>query len=181
MSLLWLWLGCQTPEPLPDLGEVPAFSLMDQQSRPVSRDSLAGSVWVANFIFTSCASVCPTLSATMAEVTKAWIEEPKVRFVSFSVDPETDTPTVLAGYAARFGADPQRWSFLTGPPADVRHVVVDGMKQVMERLPPGSPDSVLHGERFVLVDKMGRIRAFPEPKEPGLKELHDGVRALLDE
>ncbi len=173
--------ACAGQPVLPDFGEVPAFSLVDQTGAGLGRDQLLGSVWVANFIFTSCGSVCPRLSATMADVVRVWAHEPGLRFVSFTVDPETDTPEVLLRYSQGLGADPARWSFLTGPPAEVRTVVVGGMKQLMERLPPGSPDSVMHGERFVLVGKQGTIRAFPDPKEPDLASLHDGIRSLLAE
>lgn len=174
-------------EPLPVLGEVPAFTLTDATGASVTTASLRGAVWVADFIFTSCPDVCPLLSTHMAEVQARYASTPGVRLVSFSVDPGTDTPPVLAAYGARFGADPARWSFLTGPIETLKPVVVDGFKMMLERVePPASgatpaPATVLHGERFVVVDKLGRIRAYPDPKEPGKAEIYAAVDTLLTE
>jgi protein SCO1/2 len=118
----------------------------------------------------------------MSEVQDHYSKEADVRLVSFSVDPGTDTPPVLAAYGARFGADPARWFFLTGPMDTVKSVVVDSFKMVLERIEsPTEPATILHGERFVVVDRLGRIRAYPEPKEPGKAELYAAVDALLAE
>ncbi|MDP2305171.1 MAG: SCO family protein [Pseudomonadota bacterium] len=183
--------GTPTVELLPVLGVVPPFMLTDTTGATITTESLRGAVWVADFIFTSCPDVCPVLSAHMAEVQAHYVGNPRVRLVSFSVDPDTDTPPVLAAYGARFGADPARWSFLTGPADTLEAVVVDGFKMMLERVearggaPGGSaapaPATVLHGERFVVVDTLGRIRAYPDPKEPGKVEIYAAVAALLEE
>lgn len=187
--MIWLLLACfggsPPVEPLPVLGEVPAFSLTDATGAPVTTDGLRGKVWVADFIFTSCPDVCPVLSAHMAEVQARYAGNDGVRLVSFSVDPGTDTPPVLAAYGARFGADPARWHFLTGPIDTLKPVVVDGFKMMLERVEarvePPAPATVLHGERFVVVDKRGLIRAYPDPKEPGKAAIYAAVDALLGE
>lgn len=185
--ILWL-LACfagapPAVEPLPVLGEVPAFSLTDATGATVTAADLRGKVWVADFIFTSCPDVCPVLSAHMAEVQGHYAGNDRVRLVSFSVDPGTDTPPVLAAYGARFGADPVKWSFLTGPIDTLKPVVVDGFKMMLERVDarvePPAPATVLHGERFVVVDEEGRIRAYPDPKEPGKAGIYAAVDALL--
>lgn len=182
MSLLLLACLGEPAEPLPVLGEVPAFSLTDATGAAVTENTFRGKVWVADFMFTSCPDVCPILATHMAEVQAHYADEPRVHLVSFSVDPGTDTPPVLAAYGARFGADPARWSFLTGPVDAVKAVVVDGFKMVMERTEtPGAPAAVLHGERFVVVDREGRIRAYPDPKEPGKLGIYAAVDALLAE
>jgi protein SCO1/2 len=97
-----------------ELGAVGDFTLTDQEGRAVSRSQLLGKVWVASFIFTRCATLCPQVCATLAQLQEQIRTEPDVRLVSFSVDPDEDTPAVLKKYAARFGADPERWLFLTG-------------------------------------------------------------------
>lgn len=181
--ILWL-LACaggpDTEALYPPLGEVPAFSLQDQSGAVVTKASLAGKVWVADFMFTSCPDVCPVLAMHMAEVQARYAGDDRVRLVSFSVDPTTDTPPVLAAYGQRFGADPARWFFLTGPIEDVKAVVVDGFKLAMERVSQeGEPRKVLHGERFVVVDEAGRIRGYPDPKEPGKTAIYATVDALL--
>lgn len=159
---------------LDSLGVVPEFSLRDQTDVPVTRSSLEGKVWVADFMFTSCPDICPTLSARLSSVAKKYVDEPRVRFVSFSVDPATDTPHVLSVYAARFGAVHPTWLFLTGETTEMKRVVVDGLKQMMDRAPGegNQPETVLHGSRFVLVDAKLVIRAYPDPKEPGQVEAY---------
>lgn len=169
---------------LDDFGKVNEFRLQDQLARPVELRTLEGRVWVANFIFTRCPDICPMLSAHMKEVVAHYDGNDAVRFVSFSVDPDFDTPPVLAEYAARFDAPPERWWFLTGPMGDVREVVVNAFRQVMEKSPettPGHPESILHGSRFVVVDRKGHIRAFPDPLESGKDGLYAAVDAALAE
>ena len=108
------------------LGTLPAFTLTDQRGQPFGTRDLAGKVWVADFIFTSCQEACPLLSQKMAEVgRRARQLGPDFHLVSISVDPERDTPARLAEYAARYGANPLAWSFLTGP-ADAIEAAVDG-------------------------------------------------------
>ncbi len=180
--LLLACAGGPPVEPLPVLGGVPPFELTDATGAAFSRTALDGKIWVADFMFTSCTTVCPILSTHMAEVQARYAKEADVRLVSFSVDPGTDTPPVLAAYGARFGADPARWFFLTGPMDTVKSVVVDSFKMVLERIEsPTEPATILHGERFVVVDRLGRIRAYPDPKEPGKAELYAAVDALLAE
>lgn len=174
--------ACGGPPP-PVLGEIPPFTLTDQAGAAFTRDTLAGKVWVADFIFTSCPDICPVLSAYMAEVQAHYGDEPRVGLISFTVDPATDTPEVLATYGRRFDADPSRWRFLTGDATALRAVVVDGFKQAMEPIAATqtAPETILHGSRFVVVDGQGRLRAFPDPREPGKKELYAAVDALLRE
>lgn len=157
-----------------DFGPAPVFLLTDQNGATRTHADFLGKVWVADFIFTTCKDVCPTMTAHMAEVQKAY---PWAAYVSFSVDPANDTPPVLLAYAQRFGAQPG-WTFLTGPVADVRRVVVDGFKQAMDTqaVAPGEPDRVIHGDRFVVVDKQGHMRGFPEYGSPELGELMERVR-----
>ncbi len=169
--------------PLAVLAQLPAFALKDSTGANVTEATFRGKVWIADFMFTSCAEVCPILSAHMAEVQTHYAKDDRVRLVSFSVDPGTDTPPVLAHYAGRFGADPKRWYFLTGPIDTMRTVVVDGFKLALVRVEATdvAPASVMHGERFVVVDAVGQIRAYPDPKEAGKVELYAAVDQLLAE
>ncbi|MBI4536652.1 MAG: SCO family protein [candidate division NC10 bacterium] len=93
---------------------VPDFSLVERSGRQVTLADLRGKVWIANFIYSHCTDTCPLQSAEMARLQADLALEPDVRLVSFTVDPEQDTADVLAEYAARFGADRDRWLFLTG-------------------------------------------------------------------
>lgn len=152
------------PPRLPVLGQLPDFQLVDQNGKPYGAADLRGRVWVANFIFTRCPTVCPTFTKKMFEIQKRSRNiEPAFHLVSFSVDPEHDTPEALARYARQHRASPRMWSFLTGTPDDVKRVVVDGLKVAMGREGPDSDfESIFHGTHFVLVDARGQIRGYYE-------------------
>jgi protein SCO1 len=123
----------------------PTFELVDQDSTPVTTQSLVGKPWIAEFVFTHCAGPCPRMTGQLAALQK---ELPaNVQFVSFSVDPERDTPAVLKEYARKFEADETRWRFLTGS-KDAIFAVAKGMMLT------ASP----HSTRFVLIDAEGMIR-----------------------
>src|SRR5262249_56654554 len=108
-----LLFGCaQKNPPLPVYGQVPPFELTSETGQPFDSKSLAGKVWVADLIYTTCPGPCPRMSSLMREVQQASSALPDVRLISFTVDPEHDTPEVLARYAARYQAQPDRWRFL---------------------------------------------------------------------
>ncbi len=147
---------------------MPTFQLVDQRGAPFNDGSMAGHVSVVDFIFTRCAASCPRLTARMADLQGRLARAgSSARLVSFSVDPENDTPAVLADYAARNGADPARWSFVTGPVDTVKAAVVSGFKVALEKLPKGANDyDVTHGDWFVLVDASGKLRGYYTTDKP---------------
>jgi protein SCO1 len=161
---------------LPVLYPLPDFALTSDKDAPLARADLLGSVWIADFIFTSCAGPCPMMTRSMADVAERLSLYPEVKFVSVSVDPETDTPEVLAAYGEKFGADPKRWHFLTGEMASIQELAVNGFKI-------GSVDDpVIHSTKFCLVDKAGNIRGYftgTEPEE--LDQLVAAVHQLIKE
>jgi protein SCO1/2 len=155
--------------PLPVYGVVPEFTLTERSGRSVSAADLRGAIWVANFVFTACPGMCPGLSARMASLQQRLQPEgqgggPEVRLVSFSVDPEHDTPRVLRDYADRFRADPERWLFLTGARDTMYPLVRDGFRLSVAELPAdaraGAPEPITHSDRFVLVDPALQIRGY---------------------
>jgi protein SCO1/2 len=154
--------------PLAVFGRVPTFQLVDQRGAPFTDGSMAGHVNVVDFIFTRCVASCPRLTARMADMQGRLARAGSgARLVSFSVDPENDTPAVLSEYANRSGADPSRWSFVTGPVDSVKTAVVSGFKVALEKLPKGANDyDVTHGDWFVLVDGSGNIRGYYTTDEP---------------
>src|SRR5437870_13629312 len=95
-------------------GSVPSFQLTNQDGQPFGSPQLAGKIWIADFIYTMCPGPCPMISTRMSDLQKP-LEKTDVRLVSFSVDPEKDTPQVLRSYATRLQAEPGRWDFLTVP------------------------------------------------------------------
>lgn len=156
------------PAKLPILGELPAFSLTDQHGRTFGTEQLAGKVWIANFIFTRCPTVCPVFTRTLAGVQDRMRHvAPAIRLVSFSVDPDHDTPEVLAEYARKHRASPRMWTFLTGAPEDIRRTVRDGLKVALEdQGMVGDVPDILHGTHFVLVDQRSRIRGYYASDDP---------------
>lgn len=164
------------PQELPPLYPVPAFSLTNAQGDTTTAESLKGKVWVAMFFFTSCAGPCPIMSAGMAEVAKQIEATAPVRFVSITVDPETDTPERLREYGARYGADFNRWYFLTGQVDAIAKLALEGFKL-------GSVDEpIMHSDRFVLVDGAGNIRGyFPGTEAEGITQLVNAIHTLLKE
>lgn len=163
--------GARRSDSLPVFGTVPDFRLTERSGRAVTNADLAGEIWVANFIFTSCAGVCPVLSTRMAELREVLRDSaPRVRSVSVSVDPTRDTPAVLHEYAARYGADETGWLFLTGEREPLYLLIRDGFRlSVAERSPEedaGAGELITHSDRFVLVDHRARIRGYYRGTEP---------------
>jgi protein SCO1 len=182
LVLLLSAAGCKREE-LPKLSTLPAFSLRDQNGAAVTREKLQGTIWVANFMFTSCPDVCPILTAKMAGVRSRLVgDRVPVRIVSFSVDPVTDTPAVLKQYAKERSADFDDWRFLTGPLDQVKHVIVEGFKQGVQPQPSvaGQPQAILHGSHFVLIDRDLYIRGYYSSDEDGLLRLTRDARILAD-
>jgi len=162
--------GEQGPPP-PVLGEVADFRLTDQSSAPVSRATLAGEPWVASFVFTRCATVCPRLNERMRAI-QALSErsDPRLRLVTFSVDPEHDGPAVLQAYASAYGADATRWRFLTGSEASIREVARSFAVALDGEADPEKPDfGIMHSGHLVLVDGRGRIRGYYPSAEEGVE------------
>lgn len=149
----------------PILGQLPRFSLTDQTGQAFGSDQLYGKVWVVNFMFTRCTATCPIQTAQMAKLAKGLKALPQggdVRLVSISVDPETDTPEVLAAYARNHKADSRQWKFLTGARAAIWKLSKEGFKLPVQDNPDDKSMPISHASQFVLVDHQGRIRGYYE-------------------
>jgi len=167
--------ACSAP-PLSVLSQLSPFQLTSQSGQPFDSKSLEGHVWVADFIYTTCPGPCPLMSRHMTELQRQTADTPDIKMVSFTVDPATDTPPVLAAYAKHFLADASRWYFLTGDPSKLNEIGRDGF-----RLNPVD-GSMIHSVRFTLVDRHMRIRGYYSSDEDGFlpKLLHD-IRRLEGE
>ena len=174
------------PVPAPPALKLPlaSFALTDQRGHPFGLDDLKGRVWVADFVFLSCPTVCPKLTARMAKIQhRARNLGEAFHLVTFTVDPENDTPARLASYATSYHADPTRWSFVTGPLGDVETTVVKGFKIAMgkEPLADGSSlFSIFHGEKLVLVDGQGFIRGYYDADDEGVDDLLSAADVLVN-
>ena len=165
--------SCTKTAPLQDLGAVPRFELTDQAGRPFDSATLAGRVWVADLIYTTCPGPCPMMTAKMKRLQASTKSVPGVRLISFTVDPATDTPPVLEVYARKYSADESRWTFLTGEQAKLNDLGINVFHL-------NSVDgSMVHSTRFVVVDRQGHIRKYYASDEDGfLDNILRDVKAL---
>lgn len=177
------------PAPPPVLYRLPPFSLIDSAGRPFGSVELEGRVWVADFIFTRCGSICPLLTQAMSRLDRRYRENgvEGIHLVSVTVDPEFDTPDVLAGYGGAHGIDPGRWSLLTGPPEAIRSLITEGFRFAHEPAPGADPAAggdlieIAHTGKLVLVDRQGGVRGLYDIDESGLDELYHRSRHVLAE
>jgi protein SCO1/2 len=158
---------------LPVMYPAPAFKLTNQLGKPFGNDDLRGHPYIIDFIYTTCQTACPKMSADVQDLVGK--VPPDVRFVSFTVDPDTDDVKALNEYAKFYGADPSRWIFLTGT-KDAIYQEEAGMK-VLSLAAPGNP--LMHSEKFFLVDGLGQVRLLAESYDAhDVKRLIDGAEAL---
>lgn len=178
------WRAAEPHEPPPELGQAPEFLLVNRDGRQVDSVELIGSPWIADFIFTRCALSCPRMTERMLGLEA--LEPGGVRRVSFSVDPEYDSPQVLQLYADSWGISDPEWLFLTGEKDSIQRLVTEGFKLGLDDEPPpgaASPDEpILHSTRFVLVDGTGVIRGYYDAFRPEeLNRLARDYRAVAAE
>jgi protein SCO1/2 len=153
--------ACARWRPLPDFGQLPEFELKDQTGKPFARADLKSKVWLVDFIFTRCQSVCPRMTAEMRKLQNRIEAIPEARLLSVSIDPDHDTAAVLLRYAASYQVDHSRWLFLTGEKATIRR-----MQEKTERhLDP--EEITVHSKHFYLVDGNGYVRGVYSLAQPG--------------
>jgi protein SCO1/2 len=160
-------------QPLPILAEVADFTLTNQQGQVFTLANLRGQVWVADIIFTRCAGPCPRMTRQMKELQDALPATSKTKLVTLTTDPVFDTPQVLRLYGERFGANPERWTFLTGATDQIARLATSSLKltaiekSAAERESP--EDLFIHSTIFVVVDKQGRLRGVFESSGEGIE------------
>jgi len=176
-----LVLRRERPADLPVLGVVPPFTLIERSGRTTTLADLRGRPWVAGFIFTRCGGICPAMTARMKDLRAA---EPAVELVSFSVDPEHDTPAVLSAYARQHGIG-ERWWLLTGTVEALHSLARDGFRLAAAAVPPEEQQAqgdgpFLHSSRLVLVDGAARIRGYYDSADgEALRALRRDLARLL--
>ncbi len=160
--------------PLPVLSQVTNFTLTNQWGEVVTAGRLRGRPWLAEIIFTRCPGPCVRMTRNLAELQHRLPSRPPVQLVTLTADPAHDTPEVLRAYAGRFGANPDRWWFLTGPQAHIYEVATRQLLlAVAENPDPANapPDELfIHSTRLVLVDAEGRVRAFYDGEAPASQQ-----------
>jgi len=172
--------ACRKEEPLPRYWQIPDFTLTERSGQPFEARTLKGKVWVADFFFASCPGVCPMLTAHLSSIHQKFEGENRVRFVSITTDPDSDTPSVLQEYASRFQAD-DRWLFLTGEKAAIWKLCLEGFKlSVVDS--PGAVEPITHSTRLLLIDQNMTVRGnYEGAGEGGSKKLEADIRRLLSE
>jgi len=163
---------------------IPDFVLTDQDGNPFYSDSLKGKIYVADFFFTLCPSICPSMQYSMLRIQKKFEGLHDFHLVSFTVDPENDSPEALKKYGEELGVDFSNWTFLTGSKQEIYNLAYKGyFVNALED--PGAPGGFLHSEYFVLVDKKGSLRSGVD-KDDRLRIVYDGtsdyeVNELIDD
>lgn len=162
--------------PLPVYGTLPEFALTDSTGAEFRSERLGGKVVIADFMFTDCRGICPMLTREMTRLQKMFAGNPSLELLSVSVDPENDSPAVLAAFAKENDIDTANWHLLTGDRSSVREFIIQGCKI-------GMPDEPLHhSDRFVLWDSQGRIRGYYSLSHPdSLKKLIRDTTRLLNQ
>ncbi|MBW8865157.1 MAG: SCO family protein [Verrucomicrobia bacterium] len=137
------------------------FSFTDSAGRNITRRDVDGKLLAVSFLFTSCSQTCPQVTHSMAEIQRLTTNAPDVRLLSFTVDPRSDTPPVLAKWGTRFGADTNRWYLLTGDQGQLLDLIGTSFLAAETNNPFNSMPGNFGGtERIAVVDKQGRVRVF---------------------
>ncbi|MBL8619695.1 MAG: SCO family protein [Myxococcales bacterium] len=160
------------PPAFTDDRPLPDFDLIDHTGAAFTRAGLTGHVTIVNFIFTRCDNICPVTTMKMRTVMDRTGDQPDIKLVSFTIDPEHDTVPVLANYALANGADPQRWRFVRGDIKAIRSLVEQAMQigfDTVGTLASGAPN-ITHSGHFVLVDQRGHLRGFYDSDDWGKVE-----------
>jgi len=174
--------GCskRSAKDVPVLGQLPEFSLVDQNEEAFDRDTMEGNLWVSAFVFTHCRSTCPRITAHMKGLQSRLSDVPSAHFVSVSVDPRNDTPEVIKAYMTKNELDESNWRFVTGQEEAIRHVVVDGFRVGLgdaDSKAAGAED-IMHSNSFVLVDNQAQVRGYYRANNDGIGDLERDLRAL---
>ncbi|OGX06114.1 MAG: hypothetical protein A2Z88_04275 [Omnitrophica WOR_2 bacterium GWA2_47_8] len=164
-------------QPLPTFWSVQDFRLLNQEGTDVSLNDFKGKIWIADFVFTTCGSICPLMTKNMASLQRSYLLEKDVMFASISVNPEFDTPEVLKTFAEKWAVNNNKsWHFLTGQREDIQALAVSSFKLGDMKEP------VFHSDKFILVDEKGVIRGFYSgTQKKDVEKLFFDTAALLKE
>lgn len=160
---------------------IPDFEFINQNGEMVSGEDLDGKIYVADFFFTTCPTICPKMSTHMLELQKHFYDLEDFHLISFTVNPEHDTVEVLKDYAEKLRARDSVWDFVTGPKEEIYQMGYEGyMVNAMED--DTAPGGFLHSQWLVLVDKKGRIRGyFDGTSTSEANDLMDAIEILFKE
>jgi protein SCO1/2 len=156
------------------------FSFTNQNGKTITQKDYEGKVYVADFFFTTCKSICPKMTTNLVDVQKAFLDNPKVKILSFTVTPDIDSVAVLNEYAAINGVNAQKWNLVTGDKKAIYTMARKSFLAVKQGKPEELYDMV-HTENFVLVDSKKRVRGFYDgTKKEEIQRLIEDMRWLCD-
>lgn len=160
--------------------DIESFDYMNQNEETVSLDDLKGKVWMADFVFTNCETVCPPMTFNMSKLNDALVEEgvEDVQFVSFSVDPTVDTPDKIKDFMANYDLAEADWQFLTGySQEEIEAFAQENFKALVRK--PEEGTQVDHATWFYLVDQDGKIvKAYPGFQDVPYEDIINDIKVL---
>ena len=160
------------PAALPVIGPIAGFTLTNQDGRATTLADLSNHVWIADIIFTRCAGPCPIMTAQMKSLQDALPPASRAKLVTLTTDPDFDTPPVLKKYGERFGANSNRWTFLTGTKSEIGQLAANSLKLSAVPVKPeeqqNPADLFIHSTTFVIVDQHARLRRIFETEGDGV-------------
>ena len=187
-------LGCQQEKKLPFLGpkeiekqgdtlyhKIPNFKFLNQDSLWVSQKDMAGKIYVADFFFTTCPTICPTMKTQLLRIYDKFAEDDRVRILSHTIDPEYDGVRVLKDYAKKLNITSPRWNLVTGKKSDIYRL---GEKSYMVTAQEDANEvgGFVHSGAFILVDQNRHVRGiYDGTKEEDVNHLIEDMTLLLKE
>lgn len=166
--------------------QIPKYELIDEKNQKFDGSKLNGKIYVADFFFTRCGTICPKLSGSISRIQDIFIENETINFVSYTVDPRHDSSSVLNQYSKKFEAKTNKWYFVTGEKSTIYNLAIKGYFLPVSDASAYDKnvkidDAFIHSEKLILVDKKGQIRGYydgTEKKE--VDRLVAEIRVLLD-
>ncbi len=174
--LIVILMACQPAEPLPKIGPmsienkdtipytIASFEFLNQNKELISNNTFKDDIYVADFFFTSCPTICPRVRIEMLKIYDAFEDHPNVKLVSHTLDPKRDTPEKLNRYARNLEVDANKWHFLTGDKDKLMDMADSYFVSALED--PTVPGGIEHSGKILLIDKAGHIRAYSEGTDP---------------
>jgi protein SCO1/2 len=157
------------------------FSLINQNGKTITQEDYQGKIYIADFFFTTCPTICPKMTANMGEIQSRILNDPKIKLLSFSVTPKIDSVAQLKRYALEKGVNDQKWNLVTGDKKKIYTLARKSYLAVKDN-GDGGPYDMIHTENFVLVDPEKRIRGFYDgTDDSAMEELLQDLQILKEE
>jgi len=193
LSLIVITIACETaPKQLPYIGdreeldgsitrhEIREFSFTDQLGETMTNQDIAGKIYLTDFFFTSCPSICPKVKKQMLRIYDKVLMNDDILLISHTIDPKRDSAAVLKQYADNIGIDHNKWKFLTGDKDELLDIADDYFVAAYEDA--DAPGGFDHSGKIILLDKTGRIRSFGDGTDPSeVDKLMKDIDILLYE